>query len=146
MSDINIFSGYKGLLFKYDEELRFLVSDDNYYFPTINIKYPKRKGDFVESDLFPIKDAKDILTIDRVFNNDEIYYIEMDDARDILRNIGRFVVEMKQNLNGCILVTEDFLDNMEYSADDARIFNYARVVGENAQILHNINESQKSTE
>ena len=47
LSDIYVLSGYKGLGFKYDEELRFAVSSDLYYYPTMNLSYPKQAADYV---------------------------------------------------------------------------------------------------
>lgn len=50
LSDIYALSGYQGLGFKYDEELRFAVSSDLYYYPTMNLSYPKQAADYLASN------------------------------------------------------------------------------------------------
>jgi len=47
LSDIYVLSGYEALGFKYDEELRFALSSDLYYYPTMNLSYPKQAADYV---------------------------------------------------------------------------------------------------
>lgn len=47
LSDVYILQGNKRLSFKYDEELRFDLSNDLYYYPTLNLHYPTRAVDFI---------------------------------------------------------------------------------------------------
>jgi hypothetical protein len=63
LSDIYVLSGYKNLGFKYDEELRFATSSDLYYYPTMNLSYPKQAADYVQSGKLVSKSSTGELSV-----------------------------------------------------------------------------------
>lgn len=50
LSDIEVLQGYKKAIFKYDEELHFDSTDENFYYPTINLKYPHTFGSYAKEN------------------------------------------------------------------------------------------------
>lgn len=109
LSDIEILQGTRGLQFKYDEELTFSISDDNFYYPTVNLKYPKSLADYVQSRGLASNMPEDI-DITNVFKEDELYVIDIPNPEELVSSIGLINMTVSANNAGCILVSEDMFN------------------------------------
>lgn len=90
LSDVYILQGNKRLSFKYDEELRFDLSNDLYYYPTLNINYPLRAADFVfHGGVFSLKETENANILSNIFNEYNMFIIDLDKPEDILSSIGK---------------------------------------------------------
>ncbi len=49
LADAYVVKGVGKLHFKYDEESVYDITDDMYYYPSVNIKYPYSPGSYLES-------------------------------------------------------------------------------------------------
>lgn len=147
LSDIDILSGGDILAFKYDEETYFDISDDiQYFYPVINIKYPHTAGEFVNSKNFPVKRVQEIVTFDKVFDDNQIYYFDIQEKNEILSSIGEFIIELTGDTE-CYRVTEDILsDDFPYCVEDARILNYLRCIEDSTTNNLTVDVDNKSLE
>jgi len=110
LSDVYILKGNKHLSFKYDEELRFDLSNDLYYYPTLNISYPLRATDFIiHGGAFSLKetDSADILA--HVFNEYNMFIIDLDSPESILSSIGEIDIPYIYNDVNDVRAFEDYL-------------------------------------
>lgn len=140
LSDVYILSGYKGLGFKYDEELRFDVSSDLYYYPTLNLKYPKSIVNYVDTNSgYSSKGALSVL--DELFGERNLFILNLEDPKEIADKIGKIAIPITMNDTEDIRVYEDWLDYGEgdlsdlhnyeiYSKDDSRVCKFLHFCGE----------------
>lgn len=140
LSDVYILSGYKGLGFKYDEELRFDVSSDLYYYPTMNLKYPKSAANYVDANSdYSSKGTLSVL--DELFGERNLFILNLEDPEQIADKIGKVAVPIIMNDTEDIRVHEDWLDYGEgdlsdlhnyeiYSKDDSRVCKFLHFCGE----------------
>ena len=67
-SPLNPLSSYR-LSFKYDEELRyFVLSDDLYYYPSLNRKYPSKPADYYNEGKFYVNNTENAAKIYDIFD------------------------------------------------------------------------------
>ena len=105
LSDIEVLQGYKSALFKYDEELYFDNRDPNFYYPTINIKYPKRFGTFM-ADKAMSMNFSDGINLTRLFKDNELFIINASNQEEIIRGLGNVRVEVSSVQEDFYLVDE----------------------------------------
>ncbi len=144
LSDIYILSGYEGLGFKYDEELRFDVSSDLYYYPTMNLKYPKQAADFVNSNtIYSLAGNLDVLK--ELFDESNLFILDIDDPDAVADKIGKVAVPIILNDVDDIRVFEDWNDANEeltalknyevYAHDDARAVRFMHFCDSGAGVV-----------
>ena len=108
------------LSFKYDEELRyFLLSDDCYYFPSLNYQYPKQAGDYFDEGRFQKNMLSDI------FDQTNLFILRLDD-NSIADTVGIVDVELADDGNEAIIVYEDF-DETKYHPSDPRFYEFVEM-------------------
>lgn len=71
--------GYKKAIFKYDEELHFDLSDENFYYPTINLKYPKTLGSYMSDRAIDMNFTEGV-NLTTIFDNRELFVIDPVDS------------------------------------------------------------------
>jgi len=75
--------------FKYDEELRFYLSSDLYYYPSLNIEYPRTPAQYIIADkAFTTNISNGLSVLEGVFNDYNEFIIECDDSKQIIEKIG----------------------------------------------------------
>ena len=131
LSDIYILQGNKRLGFKYDEELRFDLSNDLYYYPTLNIHYPTRAADFVAyGGVFSFISADNVAAMSDIFNHYNLFIIDLDSPEDVLSSIGQVDIPIIYNDVNDIRAYEDYLsvtvDNDEAGKAISSVANYLR--------------------
>ena len=113
------------LSFKYDDELRFfLLSDDCYYFPTFNKKYPKQLGDYFTDGRFNVRSSGDLGFLDGLFDNTNLFILELDD-NSITNRIGDVDIPIENDSSNAIRVYEDF-DPSLYDPEDPRFYTFVK--------------------
>lgn len=138
LSDIYAFQGFDRIQFKYPEETNFDINNINYYFPTLNIKYPRSSGNFVaDADYFKIKDYNDINSI---FDNDQLFVIDLFNNDNIINNIGKIEIPMQMDDVECYRIYEKYTEFEDgstisdeydkYSTYDCRSMNYIKSITE----------------
>ena len=110
LSDIYILQGNKRLGFKYDEELRFDLSNDLYYYPTLNLHYPTRATDFIAyGGAFSFASAGNAAAMADMFNCYNLFIIDLDSPQDVLSSIGQVDIPLIYNDVNDIRAYEDYL-------------------------------------
>ena len=112
LSDVEILRGERGLQFKYDEELTFHLSDDNFYYPTVNIKYPKTMAEYVQSRGL-VANMPEGIKLDSIFAEGEIYIMDIPDSGSILSNMGLLNMTISSDNSNCIIVDENMYNLQE---------------------------------
>lgn len=111
LSDIYALSGYKGLGFKYDEELRFDISSDLYYYPTMNLSYPKQAADYLSRNgLVGGSTSGQLSVLKSIYNRSNLFVLDVDDPVEIADKIGTVAVPVLLNEVDDIRAYEDWLD------------------------------------
>jgi len=140
LSDVYVLAGYKGLGFKYDEELRFDVSSDLYYYPTMNLKYPKSAANAVESGS-NYSSKGDLSVLEEIFGEHNLFVIDLEDPDAIADKIGKVAISVMVNDVEDVRVFEDWLDYGEgdlsdshnyeiFSKDDSQICKFIHFCGD----------------
>lgn len=130
LSDIYLLNNYNGtcvkdnykLAFKYDDELRyFLISDDNYYFPSLNKIYPKRVSDYF------LHTFKEITynNLSNLFNQQNLFILQLDDI-SLIDKIGKVSIPLKLNNANTLRVYEDY-EELKYDISDPRFYQYVHM-------------------
>lgn len=132
LSDIYALRGYSGLGFKYDEELRFAVSSDLYYYPTMNLSYPKQAADYLNvNGVIGGSTSGALSVLKSIFNERNLFVLDVDDPKKIADKIGRVAVPVLLNEVEDARAYEDWLSvdeatglapADEYDASDPRAF------------------------
>lgn len=115
LSDVYVLSGYKGLGFKYDEELRFAVSSDLYYYPTMNLSYPKQAADYVKDGKLISDSSSGILSVLKsIYDGTNLFVVDLDDPIKIADKLGRVAVPVIVNDIDDVRAYEDWLDTSSF--------------------------------
>lgn len=131
LSDVYILQGNKRLSFKYDEELRFDLSNDLYYYPTLNLHYPTRAVDFITySGAFSYTSTDNAAIMTDIFNSYNLFIIDLDSPQDVLSSIGQVDIPIIYNDVDDIRAYEDYLsvtvDDDEVGKAISSVPNYLR--------------------
>lgn len=110
LSDIYIFQGYEGLGFKYDEELKFSISSDLYYYPTMNLAYPKQAGDIVDRGKLTNRNSALLSILTNIYNEKNLFVINLLDPIKIANKIGQVAIPILINDIDDIRAYEDWND------------------------------------
>ena len=133
LSDVYVFNGIHRLGFKYDEELHFDLSSKLYYYPTLNISYPQTPGTYIIGDQSFTKDDQTNLSIlDQVFDEYNLFTIDIDDPLKLVNTIGKIDIPIIYNDVNDVRAFEDWLDDgpdgipnyKKYDAGDTRAYQY----------------------
>lgn len=136
LSDIEVLQGYKSAIFKYDEELYFNNKDPNFYYPTINLKYPKRFGSYIAENAMTMN-FSDNINITSLFQDNELFIINAVNPREILKGLGNVRVDVSSLAEDYYIVEEDFYNsetNNRYSHNDARFIEHM-ILSENKYVI-----------
>ena len=115
LSDIYVLSGYEALGFKYDEELRFAVSSDLYYYPTMNLSYPKQAADYVQYGKMIAKSTSGELSILKsLFDESNLFIVDLDDPKRISDKIGNVAIPVMINNVDDARAFEDWLETSSF--------------------------------
>lgn len=131
LSDVYILQGNKRLGFKYDEELRFDLSNDLYYYPTLNLHYPTRAVDFIAyGGAFSFASTGNAAAMADMFNCYNLFIIDLDSPQDVLSSIGQVDIPIIYNDVDDIRAYEDYLsmtvDDDEEGKAISSVPNYLR--------------------
>lgn len=110
LSDIYVFQGYEGLGFKYDEELKFLISNDLYYYPTMNLAYPKQAGDAVDRGKITSRNSALLSVLTNIYNEKNLFVVNLLDPVRIADKIGQVAIPILFNDTDDIRAYEDWND------------------------------------
>ena len=131
LSDVYVLAGYKGLGFKYDEELRFDVSSDLYYYPTMNLKYPKNIAGQIASNLNYSSNGN-LSVLEEVFGEHNLFILDLEDPNAIADKIGKVSIPTLVNDIEDVRVFEDWLD---YGTDNlSDLHNYEIFSTDDSQV------------
>ena len=115
LSDIYVLSGYKGLGFKYDEELRFAVSSDLYYYPTMNLSYPKQAADYVQAgQLVAGSSIGELSVLKSIYDGTNLFVLDLDDPKAIADKLGKIAIPVSINNVDDLRAYEDWLDTSSF--------------------------------
>lgn len=121
LSDVYVFDTEKRLGFKYDEELRFDLSNDAYYYPSLNRKYPKSRAHRVSTDMFSSTNTNDLSYVKNIFGDRNLFIFNLDDGNDIADDIGTIDMDVDGGQLDECRVFEDYYDDenyLKYDDDD----------------------------
>lgn len=100
-----------------DESLRADIDNELYYYPTLNIKYPKNPGNYIRPgrpynvlDLDSDSRFQDLGLMDRIFDGNNMYVFRLDGGMEIANNIGHVDIPVMFNDEECCLAYEDYYD------------------------------------
>lgn len=111
LSDVYCLRGNKMLGFKYDEELHFAVSSDLYYFPSLNVSYPKSAVDCITRMGITKQEEADLGYLQTLFNKHNLFVVTLDRADDVAKNIGSVDIPILLDNTNDIRMYEDWLDD-----------------------------------
>lgn len=111
LSDVYCLRGNKMLGFKYDEELHFAVSSDLYYFPSLNVSYPKTAADCISRMGITKQGEADLGYFQDIFNDHNLFVIALDSADDVAKSIGKVDIPVILDNSNDIRMYEDWLDD-----------------------------------
>jgi hypothetical protein len=115
LSDIYVLSGYEALGFKYDEELRFALSSDLYYYPTMNLSYPKQAADYVSYGKMVSKGTSGELSVlKKLFDVTNLFVVDLDDPKRIADKIGNVAIPAIINNVDDARAFEDWLETSSF--------------------------------
>jgi len=139
LSDVYVYRGNKMLSFKNEETYRFPVSSDLYYYPTLNVSYPKKAANYVESNTsFAVNGSANTSVMYDIFNSRNLFVMTLEDTKYIADKIGQVDIPILYNDVDDVRAYEDYLDEEEVSPG-VSAYNYQRYdVGDPriAQYLH----------
>ena len=114
LSDVYIFQDYNRLQFKYSDQDIFHISAQNYYFPTLNTKYPYTTGQLIAQQASSIGDTSDNEgnSVYEIFDNYDVYIIDFQENFEGNNkiDIGTVDIPRMYNPNDFVLAFEDYLD------------------------------------
>lgn len=123
LSDVYVYRGNKRLSFKNEETYRFPTSSDMYYYPTLNVSYPKVPAQFVESNtLFDTGSMADVSAMHGMFDESNIFVVTLEDANYIADRVGQVDIPKTYAETDDIRAYEDYLDYDE----EAGLYNYEK--------------------
>lgn len=134
LSDVYILQGNNRLSFKYDETDIFDFDNENYYFPTLNTKYPKSNGEAAYNIISNTSKVNNAALSD-IFDDDNKFIMDMYDRYDISKMMTTVDIPVNvENDDGLMIFekytefTDDYClsdDFLKYSPDDSRTLGYA---------------------
>lgn len=133
ISDVYVLDGNKKLGFKIDEQLRFEVSSDLYYYPTLNLNYPLNIANVVNIDgSFNDPGGYVSYMLSNMYDDTNLFILDLDDDKRILEKIGAVDVPVMYVDVDDVRAFEDYLsvdadgrDNFsKYDVEDPRSFQY----------------------
>jgi len=136
LSDVYILRGTRGLQMKYSDEDIFDFNNNHYYYPTLNVKYPKTAGDFVSSPscLFENQAKENLLS--GIFGENNLYILDLADPSQIVSRLGRVEIPVAYDDADCFRCFESetvFEDGScvsdmyhNYDVEDSRTMQYVR--------------------
>lgn len=131
LSDVYILNGTNRLGFKVDEEIYFDISSDLYWYPTLNISYPRTAADYIaHNSTFQNTDATDLNILSGIYNDYNMFIIDVDDPNELVQNIGQVDIPLMFDDSDDIRVFEDFLD-----IDEQGIPNYEKFDNGDSRLL-----------
>ena len=132
ISPSNPLSSYR-LSFKYDEELRyFVISDDLYYYPSLNRKYPSKPSDYYNENKFQVNNTENAAKLYDIFDSSNLFVIQLDDD-SVFKNLGQVDIPIFQNSGESIRVYEDF-DITKFSTKDPNFYQYVHMTVESVLV------------
>ena len=132
ISPTNPLSSYR-LSFKYDEDLRyFVISDDLYYYPSLNRKYPSKTSDYYNENKFQVNNTENAVKLYDIFDSSNLFIIQLDDD-SVFKNIGQVDIPITQNSGESIRVYEDF-DITKFSTKDPNFYQYVHMTVESVLV------------
>lgn len=141
LSDVYVLNGTNRLGFKVDEEIYFDISSDLYWYPTLNISYPRMAGEYIVMDQsFQRQDSTDLNILGKIYDNYNMFIIDIDNPYEVLQNIGQVDIPLIYNDVDDVRVYEDYLDSdmangipnyEKYDIGDSRLLEFAHVVSQN---------------
>lgn len=145
LSDVYILNNEKKLGFKYGEELRFDLSDDAYFYPSLNRKYPKNPGMNASTEMFSTTNASDMEYVKNIFGDRNLFIFNLDSGKDVADSIGNIGMDVDGgDLDDC-RVFEDYYDDdnyLKYDDVDPRSLQFVHFAetGRDNSVLSNISD------
>lgn len=130
LSDVFVFDTEKRLGFKYDEELRFDLSNEAYYYPSLNRKYPKSPASRVATDIFSTTNTNDLNYIKNIFGDKNLFIFNLDDGNDVADTIGTIDLDVDGGQLDECRVFEDYYDDenyLKYDDDDPQSLQFVHI-------------------
>ena len=146
LSDVYILNGIDRLGFKVDEEIYFDISSDLYWYPTLNISYPRTPADYIATNsTFQNNDATDLNILSGIYNDYNMFIVDVDDPNKLVENIGQVDIPVIYDDTDDIRVFEDFLSTDEngipnyskYDNGDSRILEFVHTTSDNMPKTYN---------
>lgn len=114
----------------YSEEEQFGIENDNYYFPTLNYKYPKTAGDYITNSSKCKFNNKDSLS--SLFKDDNLFIMNLANTSEISSSMKFVEIPVEKTVDDFVLCyeydTEAFSDGTtvsdyigEYDTEDTRM-------------------------
>ena len=149
LSDVYIFNQNK-VAFKYNEEDMFPFSDEEYFYPFLNRKFPKTAAQYYADHLkFTVGDSKLFDQGKSIFDDRNAFFIDTNEVESVLSSIGTVSVPVVKNtISGeqTVIAYEDYLGTTEielsggqetvsvqnqslYSPDDPHILRFVKFFG-----------------
>lgn len=111
LSDVYVYRGNKMLSFKNEESYRFPVSSDLYYYPTLNVSYPKKAANYVESNTsFAVNGSANTSVMYDIFDSRNLFVMTLEDTNYIADKIGQVDIPVLYNDVDDVRAYEDYLD------------------------------------
>lgn len=131
LSDVYVLQDYNHLAFKYSSEDIFHISAQNYYFPTLNVKYPYTTGQLVYEQVNNIDPGtvSDGQSKTDIFGNSEVYIIDFAENKTLIDEIGYVDIPRMYKYDDCVIAFEDYLDASEdqrLDYHDARVLRHLK--------------------
>lgn len=121
LSDVYIFNQNK-VAFKYNEEDMFPFSDEEYFYPFLNRKFPKTAAQYYADHLkFTVGDSKMFDQGKTIFDNRNVFFIDTNETENVLSSLGTVSVPVAKNVISnelTVLAYEDFLGTTEITLSD----------------------------
>lgn len=141
LSDVYVLKDYDKLQYKMEESFRADIDNELYYYPTLNIKYPKIPGNYIKpGKMFNVQELdteegfQDLDVMDGLFTNKNIYVFKLDSGDEVAKNIGHVDVPITIRETESYRVFEDYYDDSGdgesyseiYDIADPRTFHFVK--------------------
>lgn len=112
------------LSFKVDEELRyFLLNDYWYFYPSLNKKYPVTIGQYLNDEFVNQQNLSEQST---TFNQRNLFILQVDESKELTEMIDYVDIPIYSSIGGAIRVYEDFQPN-RYSYKNPKFYEYVHM-------------------
>lgn len=134
-NSIGVLSTNTRFAFKASEEELFPPSNQNYYVPSLNLKYPYTYGQYYKKNFVDVGTNTD--KVIQMYSQNEVYVFDVQ-LSSILSNLGNIIIDAEQN-DDCIRVYEDYLstdssnneNSFKYLPDDPLFYQFVHFTGTN---------------